>query len=80
MSNKFHKYVNSIRKEDEAKRAGQRGDRNDYTLDEEAGGAWHKVKGVRFAGVDLFSFPTIMTFPWEGERDVKQVDAGLSKK
>ena len=48
MSNKFHKYVNSIRKEDEAKRAGLRGDRNDYTKDEEEGTEWPKSKGVRF--------------------------------
>lgn len=30
MSEKFHKYVASIRREDEAKRANVRGDRNDY--------------------------------------------------
>lgn len=30
MSNKFHAYVSSIRKEDEKKRASGRGDRNDY--------------------------------------------------
>ena len=30
MSNKFHAYITSIRKEDEKKRAAGRGDRNDY--------------------------------------------------
>ncbi|ETI28430.1 hypothetical protein G647_00879 [Cladophialophora carrionii CBS 160.54] len=48
MSNKFHKYVNSIRREDEAKRAGLRGDRNDYAKDEEEGAEWPKAKNVRF--------------------------------
>jgi hypothetical protein len=47
MSNKFHKYVNSIRREDEAKRAGLRGDRNDYEKSEE-GSEWPKAKIVRF--------------------------------
>ena len=32
MSDKFHKYVTGIRREDEAKRARLRGDRNDYGL------------------------------------------------
>lgn len=48
MSNKFHKYINSIRKEDEAKRAGLRGDRNDYSKEEEEGAEWPKSKVVRF--------------------------------
>jgi hypothetical protein len=49
MSNKFHKYVNSIRREDEAKRAGLRGDRNDYAKDEDEGAEWPKAKSVRFS-------------------------------
>ena len=47
-SNKFHKYVNSIRQEDEAKRAGLRGDRNDYLRDGEEGAEWPKSKEARF--------------------------------
>lgn len=31
MNEKFNRYITSIRREDEAKRANQRGDRNDYT-------------------------------------------------
>ncbi|KAE8556235.1 hypothetical protein EYB25_000935 [Talaromyces marneffei] len=34
MSNKFHEYVTSIRREDERKRAHARGDRNDYDGDD----------------------------------------------
>lgn len=34
MSNKFHEYVTSIRREDERKRAQARGDRNDFDGDE----------------------------------------------
>lgn len=48
MSNKFYKYVNSIRREDEAKRAGLRGDRNDYLNEEADGTEWPKSKEVRF--------------------------------
>lgn len=33
MGEKFQRYITSIRREDEAKRANQRGDRNDYTDD-----------------------------------------------
>lgn len=35
MADKFHKYVRSIRRENEAKRAQGRGDRNDFGLDDD---------------------------------------------
>lgn len=34
MADKFHKYVGSIRRENEAKRAQGRGDRNDFSMDD----------------------------------------------